>query len=141
MSHVPASANWPKEAFEQGNLLNTVEHTNYGKGSRPYAIDGDKVEIRGFLVPETRLTITWTRFGPGHIGNEPSGNWRRLKGERLLTAAETTRVMSAVASGRFAFVPTGPQDEFYLELVPVEYNPIYREKMPNYSWRGMWEVA
>ena len=141
MSHVSTSANWPKEAFEQGNLLNTVEHTNYGKGSRPYAIDGDKVEIRGFLVPETRLMIAWTRCGPGHIGNEPSGNRQKLVAERPLNKEETARVMNAVASGRFAFLPTGPQDQFYLELAPVEYNPIYRKMMASYAWSGMWEVA
>jgi hypothetical protein len=128
-------------AFDRASLFNGVEHSDYDIGSRPYTIDGDRVAIVGHLVPTTRLTIVWTRYGPGYLGREPSGNRRHTLGERVLSDEETARVMAAVASGRFAFLPTGPLDEFYLELVPVEYCPIHKRMEPNYAWRGMWEVA
>lgn len=142
MSHVPASANWPKEAFERGHLLKLIEHNNWGVGSRPYGIDGDLVTIRGHIVPAPTLSITWLRYGPRYDGGgAPHGNQHIVVGKRALTEDETARVINAVNSGRFAFLPTGPQDQFYLELVPVEYCPIAKGPVPNYVWSGRWEVA
>lgn len=124
MSHVPYWAAWPQECYEQCNLINDTEPNRYtGRG-----VLGSSVEIRGFIVPKPNLHIVWRQNG-------------KLKGERKLTDKEHVKVMRAVADGKFAFSETGPLDQFYLELVPVEYDHIYEEMRPNWAWRGKWEVA
>lgn len=140
MSHVPKNnrRDMAEEAFEEGALFKSIDHTNYGKGSRPYAIDGEEVKITGHLLPAPVFVIQWVRYGPGHIGQEPSGNRSRVVKSRQI---ESDRVLAAVASGDFGLLPTGPRGEEFLELCPVEYSPIFGEYEPNYAWSGKWEVA
>ena len=140
MSHVPINnrRDQAAAAYVEGNLFKSIDHTNYGKGSRPYAIDGEMVRITGYLLPEPKFLINWIRYGPGHIGQEPSGNRSHVVTSRQI---ESARVLAAVASGKFGLLPTGPRGEEFLELCPVEYSPIFGEYEPNYAWRGKWEVA
>ena len=140
MSHVPKDSrqDMAAAAFEEGNLFKDIDHTNHGKGSRPYAIDGVKVQITGHLVPVPVFLIQHIRYGPGHIGQEPSGNRSHVVASRQI---ESARVLAAVTSGKFGLLPTGPRGEEFLELCPVEYSSINGEYEPNYAWRGRWEVA
>ena len=140
MSHVPENnrRDMARQAFEEGNLFKDIDHTNYGKGSRPYAVDGEKVFITGHLVPNPTFVIQWVRYGPGHIGQEPSGNRSHVVASRQL---DNGRIFSALGSGRFALSEAGSNADPYLEVVPVEWDCIYQSRRPNWAWDGMWEVA
>ena len=63
-----------EEKFSKGEPFDAVEHTNYGKGTRPYAISGWRVVVEGGKVQ------LW-RYGPKHH-DPPSGNARYLVQER-----------------------------------------------------------
>ena len=124
MSHVPVWAKWPEQCFREGNIMNDSEINRY----TGHGLVGSSVEIRGFLLPAPNFHIVWRRNG-------------KLQEERVLSESEHIRVMRAITDGRFAFVATGPQDQFYLEVVPVEYDCIWKRMEPNRAWRGLQEVA
>ena len=63
-----------EEAFEAGEAFDSVVETRYGKGSRPFAIDGYKVVIEAGKVQ------LW-RYGPARR-DPPSGNGKFLLKER-----------------------------------------------------------
>lgn len=125
MSHVPASAAWPKEAFQEGNLLNLAEVNPFtGRG-----IIGDDVMIYGVLIPAPVFHIVWRRDG-------------KLLQERFLSGEETKRVMKAISEGRFAlWGSTGHCGPYGAVVVPMEYSPIWNKMKPNWAWRGTREVA
>lgn len=125
MSHVPASAAWPEEAFRAANLLKFSEVNPYtGVG-----LIGDDVAIYGELIPAPKFHIVWRRNG-------------KIRQERILSVAETSRALDSIVGGRFAlWGSTGHCGPYGPELVPVEFCPIYRKMEPNWAWRGKWEVA
>lgn len=122
MSHRPENncRDMAEKAFQEGRPFQWITHTDYGTGSRPYAIDGEEVKITGHLLPFPVFIITWIRYGPGHIGNEPSGNIRKMVASRKLDDGD---VLKMVASGDWVFSPWGSYEDRYLKVEKVEINP------------------